>query len=395
MRILHLTTEFPPVIYGGLGTAVGGWVKASAQAGVQVAVQLVEGPLVLKESAGAYGSPRRPSNAAELRAIAYDQGVTFFQSSWSSAIPIGIQAVQDWGADIVHLHTAMLWYLASALRQSTGKPVIYHVHSVDRAEYELGGEPNPWLAHSQAQEEAISVADRIIALGKSEADLIGLYYPFAMERVRVVPNGIDDTQEARDAAFRQRSGGGRTVLYAGRLVQRKGIQDLLDAIPEVLEGAPNTSFVLVGGPPPLSPSEVAEQWLIDADDRLRARVHFTGWLSPADIVKWYKAADILAVPSRYEPFGLVVLEGMLYGLAVVASDVGGPSEILEQWHTGLLFPPKDVKVLAASLRWLLENPDERRRIGRAAAVEVRKQWLWEQRVVPMVAVYDELLPGIS
>jgi hypothetical protein len=114
VRILHLTTEFPPVIYGGLGTVVGGWVNASAHAGVDVAVQLVEGPLVLGAGSRAYGGLQQPAIARSSSVIHHD-GVTFFQCSWSNTIEIGIRLIREWRADIVHLHTAMLWYVAHAL----------------------------------------------------------------------------------------------------------------------------------------------------------------------------------------------------------------------------------------------------------------------------------------
>src|SRR5438876_1098870 len=172
MRVLHLTTEFPPVIYGGLGTAVGGWVKASARAGIEVAVQLVEGPLVLGESTVAYGSPQPRLYGRQTEAVAGEDGILFYTSSWDDAIDVGLRAVAAWRPDVVHLHTAMLWYLADAIQRHTGRPIVYHVHSVDRAEYELGQEPSPWLAHSVAQEQAIRSADRLIALAKDEADLI-------------------------------------------------------------------------------------------------------------------------------------------------------------------------------------------------------------------------------
>ena len=160
MRILHLTTEFPPVIYGGLGTAVGGWVTATARAGISVAVHLVEGPLALDaDLAGAgygygygYGAGRRrPPLTTEAR-VGGRSPVPFFLSSWSNAIESGIRAVRTWRPDVVHLHTAMLWYVAKAIQAATAVPVVYHVHSVDRAEYEIGHEPNPWLAHSHAQD---------------------------------------------------------------------------------------------------------------------------------------------------------------------------------------------------------------------------------------------------
>jgi glycogen synthase len=103
----------------------------------------------------------------------------------------------------------------------------------------------------------------------------------------------------------------------------------------------------------------------------------------------YASADILVVPSRYEPFGMVILEGMLHGLAIVAADVGGPAEILEHGRTGLLFPPRDVMALSSALQRLLKNPEERNALGRAAARQVRRKWLWKHLVPPMLDVYRE------
>ena len=390
MRILHLTTEFPPVIYGGLGTAVGGWVNASANAGVDVAVQLVEGPLVLGAGSHAYGGLRRPP-MARSSSVSHQDGVTFFQCSWLNAIDTGVRLVREWHADIVHLHTAMLWYVAQAIQAATATPIVYHVHSVDRAEYEIGQEPNPWLAHSQAQEQAIDQSDRLIALTRSEEKLLTLYYPHARHKVRVVGNGIDDSAMARRAAFDKPRGIQTVVLYSGRLVERKGIRELLAAIPEVLRSEPNVLFVIVGGPPPLTGDEVKAQWLGAEHAPFAMHVQFTGWQSPVNVAKWYEAADILVAPSRYEPFGMVVLEGMLYGLAVLAADVGGPSEILEHGRTGLLFPACDVRALSSALLWLIEHPVERQDIGRAGAHRIRERWLWKGKVPSMLSVYQELV----
>src|SRR5262249_32071646 len=156
------------------------------------------------------------------------------------------RAVQEWQPDVVHLHTAMLWYLADAINAATGKPLVFHVHSVDRAEYDIGHEPNPFLAHGRAQEEAISGSDRLVALTRSEDTLLRHYYPDVAPKIRVVGNGIEDTDEALQAAL-YRQAQGLTVLYSGRLVERKGIRELLAVIPEVLQAVPNTQFVLTGG----------------------------------------------------------------------------------------------------------------------------------------------------
>jgi glycogen(starch) synthase len=398
MRILHLTTEFPPVTYGGLGTAVGGWVTATARSGVSVAVQLVEGPLLegtdlTGPSYGygyAYGGRCEPPRATAAH-MGGSNGVPFFLASWSTAAELGIRAIETWRPDVVHLHTAMLWYVAEAMQETTGTPIVYHVHSVDRAEYEIGHEPSPWLAHSYAQDQAIAASDRLIALTRAESDLLIRYYPETQSKVRIVGNGIDDSDAARAAAFRKRSLTSPLVLYSGRLVERKGIRELLDAIPTVLDALPDARFVFAGGPPPLTGEEVASQWLTARHECYRDRIHFTGWLPAAQVYRWYAAADILVVPSRYEPFGMVVLEGMLHGLPVIAASVGGPADILEHERTGLLCPPHDASALADALRRLIEDTESRQRMGLAAAREVRRRWLWPHIVPGMLTVYREFL----
>src|SRR5262249_41358960 len=115
------------------------------------------------------------------------------------------------------------------------------------------------------------------------------------------------------------------------------------------------------------------------------------WLTPDEVARWYAEADILVVPSWYEPFGMVILEGMLYGLSIAASDVGGPASILEHERTGLLFPPKDAAAIAEALLRLLKDRHLRERISAAAASEVRRKWLWPQIVERLRIIYGEAI----
>ena len=247
MRVLHLTTEFPPVIYGGLGTAVGGWVNASVRAGVEVAVQLVEGPLVLDARSQGYGAVHRRERPRS--GLTRHDGVTFFQCSWDNAAEAGIRLVREWRADILHLHTAMLWYLAQAIHFATATPIVYHVHSVDRAEYEIGQEPNPWLYHSVAQELAIDQSDRLIALTGAEQSLLVQYFPHVGHKVRVVGNGIDDSAPARKAAFRKpRCDRKVSSLTADVLWNERASVNCLRRYPKSWTPRLTTSFVIIGGP---------------------------------------------------------------------------------------------------------------------------------------------------
>jgi glycogen(starch) synthase len=386
MRVLHLTTEFPPVIYGGLGTALGGLAFASARAGMTVGV-LLAGEMC-------HEGYRQPAQSAHVgndhvQAITRQDGVTIFYVPSYMPIEAGVEIVKRWRPDVVHLHVFWLWPAARAIQERTGVPLVYHVHSLDRAEYELGDGPPECLTQWGVQEEVIGAADRVIALTQSESELLSEYCPQARGRVRIVGNGIDENSMARAAVDKVRRTEAPVVLYTGRFVERKGVRELLAAIPAVLTEVPTTRFVLAGGHRHSSGAEMAHWWLPQALYKYRRQIHFTGWLTPAQLAHWYAAADVLVVPSWYEPFGMVILEGMLYGLPIVAARVGGPAEILEHARTGLLFPPKDVAALSQAIVGLLTSPTLRERIGIAAAEEVRRNWLWSRVVEKVRGVYQE------
>jgi glycosyltransferase involved in cell wall biosynthesis len=378
-----MTTEFPPVVFGGLGTAVGGLVHALAAGGDSVGVLLVGGGLV----AAGYGKPTTAAASSHSRPGHPD--VEFFQVPWNGPLTAAARIAKGWGADLVHLHTAWIWPFAETVADA-GIPVVYTAHSVDRAEYELGMEPGHILDHSDDQGRAVQRVDRLIALTSDESDLLLHYYPDAAGRIRIVGNGIADCAQARRAARKSGDGASSLVLYSGRLVERKGIRDLLAAIPKVLEQFPVTRFVFAGGPPGYGGDELACQWLPPSCLPFADRIRFTGWLTTEDLEGWYRKADIQVIPSRYEPFGMVVLEGMLHGLPIVATRVGGPSAILDDGRTGLLVPAFDGDALAAALVRLLRDPELRRRLGAAAAAEVRRNWLWSQAAARMRKVYGEI-----
>jgi len=387
MRVLHLTPEFPPVIWGGLGTAVGGLATASAHSGISVGVMLVGGALVLGD--GSYGAWKPISSEQQTLVndellVVNSDGLSFFQVSPNVAEEAGIRLVQKWKPDVVHLHTAWFWPIARAIREQTGTPLVYTVHSLDRAEYEIGD----FVTHWDTQETVIGESDRVIALCRDERDLITKYCPDASERVRIIGNGIEDSAIALGAARRTKENESPIVLYSGRFVDRKGIRELFQAIPRVLDRQPSVQFVLAGGYG--TAEQIENAWLDDSLLQYRDQIHFTGWLTPDKVSEWYRRADILVMPSWYEPFGMVILEGMLHGLPIAATSVGGPVDILEHNRTALLFAPRDVEALTNAILQLVTNPTLRKRIGTDAAKEVRRNWLWPNIVKKMQGVYVEL-----
>jgi glycogen synthase len=363
-------------------------VTASARAGIAVRVLLVG-----ETGLGGYG---QPISAEQVRAdqeegVADPAGVSIVSVSWYDAQEVGIRLVEQWRPDVVHLHAFWLWPVARAIQERMGTPLVYTVHSLDRAEYELGQGPPECLTQWEMQAAAITTADRVIALSRSEKELLMQYCPGVKDRVRIVGNGIADTCRAHGARRENGRSEHLHVLYIGRFVERKGIGDLLAAIPSVLARAPACRFILIGGYRHCSGAEMERRWLPPALFPYRSQISFMGWLAPDEAEEWYESADILVVPSWYEPFGMVILEGMLHGLPIVASAIGGPAEILEHERTGLLFPPRDVEALACALLRFVENPAQRRNIGTAAVEEVHREWLWSRIVEKMRCVYQEMM----
>src|SRR5215203_7011716 len=168
MRVLHLTPEFPPVIWGGLGTAVGGLANASAREGLEVAVLLVGGVLVLDHLAGqrAYGQPIPAWKGMDSRfsVPVNPDGVLFFHVVPEDAMRAGVELARAWKPDVVHLHTGWLGHVARAIQREAGVPFVFTVHSLDRVEYQHGIFMWGW----ETQEAAIAAADRVIAISNSE-----------------------------------------------------------------------------------------------------------------------------------------------------------------------------------------------------------------------------------
>ena len=384
MRVLHLTSEYPPVIWGGLGTAVGGLTTASALAGIEVDVLLVR-----HANAMSYG---QRVTTYEVRRNGTNQApslVTLFEVPYHDAISVGLRLVRERKPDVVHIHPVELWPVAKAIKEQTDTPVVYTVHSLNLAEYEVGKEPPEILNLWHTQRALILGADRVLALTEDERMLLLEACPAVRDRIRIVGNGIADTSQARATARKQKGACSPLVLFTGRFVDRKGIHELLAAIPLVLAHAPRTRFVLIGGYG--NGEDIERAWLPPSLYCYRDRIHFTGWLRPDEVAAWYEIADVLVVPSWYEPFGMVVLEGMLNGLAIAASNVGGPMEILRHEQTGLLFPPKDANALAQAVLTLVTNESLRNQLGSAAAVSVRRHWLWRHIVHKLAQVYQEAI----
>ena len=154
-----------------------------------------------------------------------------------------------------------------------------------------------------------------------------------------------------------------TVAFAGRLVREKGADVLLHAFAKVVTQLPEARLLLVGdGPEYERLKELISRW------RLSTSVSLLGQLPRPEMERCFSSAWVQVVPSRWaEPFGLVAVDAMMRGTAVIASDSGGLSEIVRESETGFLVAPGNVDALAKALLCLLQNRERAEQMGRAGS----------------------------
>jgi glycosyltransferase involved in cell wall biosynthesis len=188
--------------------------------------------------------------------------------------------------------------------------------------------------------------------------------------VRVIPNPIDEEMFCPDGP----AADNRTILYVGRIERRKGVETLIDALPEILRSVPNARLRLVGkdhpsGPGGSSLSDHLRQRLRDSGVPAGA-VEFAGPVDRTELPHTYRGAAVCVVPSLYENFPYTCLEAMACGSAVVASAVGGIPEIVTDLSDGLLVPPTRPDALAGAAIQILTDGGLRRRLGSQARATV-------------------------
>ena len=236
-------------------------------------------------------------------------------------------------------------------------------------------------------------AAAILCLGREELESTRRTHPHVPSHA--LPNGVDvarfEAATADDArALRLRRGiplDARLVLCVARIDPQKGQDVLLRAIAAL--GRPDVHVALVG------PVTVAgfDQSLrgIAEEAGLTGRVHRLGSLrfSDPDLAAVYRAADVFALPSRHEPFGIVLLEAWAASRPVVASRVGGVPDFVTDGATGLLVPPEDPRALAAALGRALSEPGLAESLAAAGHREARDRYDWRAVARRVLSIYDD------
>ncbi len=298
-----------------------------------------------------------------------------------------------WGRerpDVVHAHFWMSGRAALAAGRSLDLPVVQTFHALGVVKRRHQGFKDTSVPERLAEEEAlVRGVDRIIATCSDEVfELIGLGAD--PECVHVVPCGVDLDLFTPEGPAERRSPHLRRVVVVSRLVERKGIGNVICALPEV----PDAELVVAGGPDVSQlPADPTAARLIELARSvgLEDRVHLRGRVDRDRLPALIRSADAVVSVPWYEPFGIVPLEAMACGVPVVASAVGGLIDTVRDGVTGIHVPPRRPDVLAHALRELLDDQGARRRLGAAGARRARNRYSWERVAGATVECYSELL----
>jgi starch synthase len=383
LSVALLTREYPPEVYGGAGVHVEYLARELARlVNLTVHCQGADRPGAVAHQPWDHLAS---ANQA-LQTISTDLSMTAAVAS----------------ADLVHSHT---WYanlaghLASLLY---GIPHVMTAHSLEplrpwKAE-QLGG---GYALSSWCERTAIEAAAAVVAVSDGmREDVLAAYPAVAAERIRVIRNGIDTVEYAPDPAtgVLDRYGvdpGRPSVIFVGRVTRQKGLPVLLRAAAGV---DPAAQLVICAGQAdtPELEAEVSEL-AGDLQARRAGVIWISGMLAKREVIQLLTHATVFACPSLYEPLGIVNLEAMACGTAVVGSRVGGIPEVVADGETGLLVPPGDPAALARAINTLVTDEPRAAEMGRLGRVRAETEFGWASVAAQTAALYAELagewLPG--
>lgn len=260
------------------------------------------------------------------------------------------------------LHTTLKSYLKT------------HQHSI-RDEDFLSNFARPML---ELEREVIDSSAFILANSSAIVKEIEESYSINLDKTRLarVPHGLFDlaSDANRDAASSYSSSLPLKILYVGRLEERKGIDILLAALRQLLPIYSNLHVDIIGDREKGDAAHDINQFIEDFSSMWRDRCQFHGLVSDQRLAEFYAACDIFVAPSRFESFGLIFLEAMMFGKPVIGTRAGGIVEVVEDNISGLLAKPDDVDSLTQCLTSLIEDAGLRDRLGKAGRARFEQQF---------------------
>ena len=398
MKVLFLTNEYPPNIYGGAGVHVSYLSRQLAKT-ISVEVRCF-GDQYLEER--------------NLKVIGFELDTSNFTCPKPLRSAFGaVRRCTDFNttnidSDLVHCHTWYSHFGGILAKKNYGLPLVITVHSLEplrpwkREQLAGGYEFSLWI-----EKTALEMADAIIAVSRETKDDIERLFNVDPARVHVIHNGIDLNEyrkiDSTDALKRYGIDPARPyLLFVGRIARQKGFQHLVRAI-QFMDR--DFQIVLCAATP--DTPQLAEEMRV-AVERAEAQRPGIIWINEMvdqpTACELYSHAAVFICPSIYEPFGIINLEAMACETAVVASAVGGIKEVVVDGETGFLVPLEQMKEspfeaidpekfardLAQRVNELMGNQQLRQRFGKAGRKRVEEHFSWSAIAEKTKRLYESL-----
>ncbi len=288
------------------------------------------------------------------------------------------------GFDVLHFHD---WHPVEALRALQDRNTVLSFHSTAFGRNGNMAAPDRFYREVSAiEQEGASIARQVTAVSGVLRDEVVDLYGVPAEKCRVVPNGVVPSEYQRTvdrAQVRQEYGvppGAPMLFYIGRLAVQKGPDLLLDAMPQVLGNHPEARLLMVGSGSMLASLRAHGRGL---------PVRFLGEVPDAEYVRLLNAADLVVIPSRNEPFGLVLLEAWAASRAVVATDVGGLSENIDHLVNGVKVAVSP-GAIADGIDRVIGDPGLRRALGDAGRQKLETRFRWDAVAETFTGIYRNI-----
>jgi D-inositol-3-phosphate glycosyltransferase len=302
--------------------------------------------------------------------------------------------------DLVHGHYWMSGWVGRKLAERRGLPLVQRFHTLAHAKdagRSAGEAPEPMLRHA-AERRVVAAADAVLAATADEAAILRRAYRACPGQVHIVPPGVNTTTFAPASdrlVSRRELGGGRLLLFVGRLQPLKGPDTAVRTLAALDRHLPDdgipTRLVIVGGPSGNGHGTVDPAALRSLAERLGVadRVAVLAPRPQAELAPLYRAADAVLMPSRSESFGLVALEAQACGTPVIGADVGGLRDLLGA-GSGTVVGSHEPDAYAKAVLPFLMDDQVRRRASRVA-VRSAQRYSWRRTTEQTLDVYRAVL----
>jgi glycosyltransferase involved in cell wall biosynthesis len=310
--------------------------------------------------------------------------------------------------DLIHANFFMSGLVAVRLKYLLGIPFVVTFHALGRIRRIFQKDTDRFPEERfEIEEEIVENASGIVAECPQDRQDLIKYYGADPARITVIPCGYapEEFYPVKRATARRILGFGRDeriVLHLGRMVPRKGIDNLIRGFALMLRRNPGMKarLVIVGGDTveadPAATPEIGRLQAVAAAEAVADRVVFKGQVGRGILKFFYSASDVFVTTPWYEPFGITPVEAMACGTPVIGSRVGGLKFSIRDGKTGFLVPPFSPAALAEKLSWLLSDRKLREHVSNAAVKRARELFTWDKVVYSLTGLYEKtVVPRVS